>query len=85
MSLCHVDIVSIFHVSVLSCLPCILYSSSVIRGMGWFGLATIRLRVGSRKQGFYIASVPMKHLVKLSEFSNRRWSLEDGWLVLEAF
>jgi hypothetical protein len=47
----------------------------------------IRLFIRTRKQGSYIASVPLGHLRKLSECSAkyRRWSFEDGWLILEAF
>jgi len=48
-------------------------------------LGKMRLYVRSRKQGSYIASVPLKGLVKLSGYRKRRWSFEDGWLVLEAF
>jgi hypothetical protein len=50
---------------------------------------SIRLFVKTRKdnKGSFIASVPLK---KLNKFSNapeksRRWSFEDGWLILEAF
>jgi hypothetical protein len=49
------------------------------------GLGKMRLYVRGRKQGFYIASVPMKQLVKLSDFPKRRWEFKDGWLILEAF
>lgn len=51
------------------------------------GLSRIRLFIRSRKQGSYVASVPLKQLVKLSKFDDRRrrWSFEDGWLILEAF
>jgi hypothetical protein len=49
----------------------------------------IRLFVGTRKQGSgsYIASVPLLQLRKFSEApdKSRRWSFEDGWLILEAF
>ena len=47
----------------------------------------IKLFVRTRKQGSYIASVPLERLRKLSESSAkyRRWSFEDGWLILEAF
>ena len=47
----------------------------------------IRLFVRTRKQGSYIASVPLGRLRKFSECSAkyRRWSFEDGWLILEAF
>jgi len=48
-------------------------------------MARIRLYVRSRVQGFYIASVPMKQLVKLADFPKKRWSFKDGWLILEAF
>ena len=45
----------------------------------------IRLFVSVRKQGSRIESVPLKQLVKLSGFPKKRWSFEDGWLILEAF
>jgi hypothetical protein len=49
----------------------------------------IRLRVKVRKnnKGSYIASVPLKQLLKFSEcpYECRHWSFEDGWLILEAF
>ena len=48
-------------------------------------MGKIRLYVRKRKQGCYVASVPSKRLVELSGFHKRRWSFEDGWLVLEAF
>ena len=48
---------------------------------------TLKLFIRSRKQGSYIASVPLELLRKLSEApeKSRRWSFEDGWLILEAF
>jgi hypothetical protein len=45
----------------------------------------MRLYIRSRKQGSYIASVPLKQLVKLSACRKRRWSYADGWLILEGF
>jgi hypothetical protein len=48
-------------------------------------VAKIRLYIRSRKQGSYIASVPLKRLVELSGYPKKRWSYEGGWLVLEAF
>jgi hypothetical protein len=50
-------------------------------------MAKLRLFVRYRKSngGYYIASVPMKRLVELSGYRKRRWSFEDGWLILEAF
>jgi len=48
-------------------------------------MAKIRLYVRSRKQGSYVASVPLKHLVELSGCDKKSWSYEDGWLILEAF
>jgi hypothetical protein len=48
-------------------------------------VAKIRLYIRTRKQGSYIASVPLKQLVKLSSFRKRRWKFKDGWLILEAF
>jgi hypothetical protein len=50
-------------------------------------MAKIRLFVRFRKSngGHYIASVPLKRLIWLSDFRKRRWEFKDGWLVLEAF
>ena len=48
-------------------------------------LARIRLYVKVRVQGGRIDSVPLKQLVRLSGFPKKRWSFEDGWLILEAF
>lgn len=48
-------------------------------------MGKIRLFVRCRAQGCYIASVPLKRLLKLSGFRKRRWEIRDGWLVLEAF
>ena len=48
-------------------------------------MSKIRLFVRTRKQGSYIASVPLKRLVKLSGYNKRRWEFKDGWLILEAF
>ena len=48
-------------------------------------MGKVRLFVRVRKQGSRIESVPLKRLVKLSGYRKRRWSFEDGWLVLEAF
>ena len=48
-------------------------------------MAKIRLYIRTRKQGSYIASVPLKKLVKLSGFRKKRWEFKDGWLILEAF
>lgn len=49
-------------------------------------LAKIRLYVVVRdRQRSYIASVPLKQLVKLSAFRKKRWDFKDGWLILEAF
>ena len=45
----------------------------------------VRLFVRSRKQGSYIASVPLKRLVKMSGYDKKRWEFKDGWLILEAF
>jgi hypothetical protein len=36
-------------------------------------------------QGCGIESVPLRRLVGLSNYRKRRWSFEDGWLILEAF
>lgn len=48
-------------------------------------VAKIRLFVCVRVQGARVDSVPLRRLVLLSSFRKRRWSFEDGWLVLEAF
>jgi hypothetical protein len=45
----------------------------------------IRLFVRVRAQGCRIESIPMRRLVELSSYRKRRWSLVDGWLILEAF
>ena len=53
---------------------------------GGIWMAKIRLYVKVRSEArSRIDSVPLKHLVKLSEFPKRRWSFKDGWLILEAF
>jgi len=48
---------------------------------------SIKLFIRTRKQGSYVASVPLQKLEKLSKApeKSRRWSFEDGWLILEAF
>ena len=48
-------------------------------------LGKIRLFVRCREQGSRIESVPLRRLVELSRYRKKRWSFEDGWLVLEAF
>jgi hypothetical protein len=48
-------------------------------------MAKLRLYVKVRKQGSRIESVPLKRLVKLSQYDKTRWSYENGWLILEAF
>lgn len=48
-------------------------------------LAKIRLFVRCRKQGCYIASVPLNRLVELCAYDKLRWSFVDDWLILEAF
>jgi hypothetical protein len=50
-------------------------------------MAKIRLFVRFRKSngGHYIASVPLKRLIRFSGYRKRHWSFEDGWLILEAF
>jgi hypothetical protein len=45
----------------------------------------IWLYVRVRRQGSYIASVPLKRLVRLSGYDKKRWQFEDGWLILEVF
>jgi len=59
-------------------------------------VAKIKLFIRSRKQGSYIASVPVRQLKKLSGYSKTRWSFQEikdstgesvagGWLILEGF
>jgi hypothetical protein len=48
-------------------------------------MAKLRLFVRVREQGCRIESVPLKRLIVLSGFPKKRWSFEDGWLILEAF
>jgi hypothetical protein len=56
---------------------------TVLRGRN---LAKIRLYIKSYDRcRSRIESVPLKQLVKLSEFPKRRWEFKDGWLILEAF
>jgi hypothetical protein len=45
----------------------------------------LSLFVRCRKQGSRVESVPLKRLVELSGYRKKRWSFEDGWLILEAF
>jgi len=44
----------------------------------------ILLYIRTRKQGSYIASIPLKKLAKLSKFPRKRWDFKDGWLILKA-
>jgi hypothetical protein len=48
-------------------------------------MSRIKLFVVVRGHGCRIESVPLKRLTELSVYHKRRWSLVDGWLVLEAF
>ena len=48
-------------------------------------LVKVRLFVRSRKQGSYIASVPLKRLLKMNACRKRYWTFKDGWLILDAF
>ena len=48
-------------------------------------LGKVRLLVKVRGHGARIESLPLKDLVLLAGFRTRRWSFEDGWLILEAF
>lgn len=48
-------------------------------------MVKLRLYVRIRKQGAYIASVPVRRLVELSGYDKTRWFFKDGWLILEAF
>jgi len=51
-------------------------------------LLRLRLFVRKRKQGCYVASVPLKYLLRLAKCGFRNWSVEEvengWWLVLEA-
>ena len=51
-------------------------------------LCLLRLFIRSRKQGCYVASVPLKRLVELSGCRYRNWRIEEveegWWLILEA-
>ena len=49
-------------------------------------MTKIRLfvRVRKKDKGCYIASVPLKQLIKLSNCRKKCWEFEDGWLILEA-
>ena len=62
---------------------CFIYLVCIYVILRWFKLAKIRLFIRSRKQGSYIASVPLKRLDKLSRRGKRIWYFEDGWLILE--
>jgi hypothetical protein len=42
----------------------------------------VKLYIRVRKQGAYVASVPLKTVEEMSSKSHRSWYLEDGWLVL---
>jgi hypothetical protein len=44
----------------------------------------IKLKVTIRKGG-RIESVPIKKLVKASSYRKKRWSYEDGWIILESY
>jgi hypothetical protein len=48
-------------------------------------MAKVRLYVRRRKQGGYIASVPLKCLMELSCYDKKRWQFKDDWLILEGF
>jgi hypothetical protein len=51
-------------------------------------LCLLRLFIRFRKQGCYVASVPLKRLVELSGCRYRNWRIEEveegWWLILEA-
>ena len=74
-------------IRLILCYPMDLCICLLFYGLRWFGVPKIRLfvRVRNDAKGCYIASVPLKQLVKLSECSKTRWSFKDGWLILEAF
>lgn len=73
------------NIRVFLCYTMCLYVCSSFVSVERVRLGKMRLYVCSRKQGSYIASVPLKGLVKLSGYRKRRWEFKDGWLVLEAF
>ena len=37
------------------------------------------------KRGYDISSVPMKKLEKMNQYKKKRWKIEKGFLLLEAF
>jgi hypothetical protein len=51
-------------------------------------LRLLRLFIRKRKQGSYVASVPVRRLVELSGCGFRNWRIEESesgvWLILEA-
>jgi hypothetical protein len=53
--------------------------------LGVVVLGKVRLFVRVRAQGCRIESIPLKQLIKLSDYDKRRWEFKDGWLILEAF
>ena len=76
---------SLWLIKVIPCFTMCLYICLSFVLVEVVGLGKMRLYVRSRKQGSYIASVPLKQLVKLSACRRRRWDFKDGWLILEAF
>ena len=42
----------------------------------------VQLKVGVRKQGARVESVPLKKLERLASRKNLHWKYEDGWLIL---
>lgn len=77
--------VALLYKGCLFVIPCVYIFVCVFVLVGVIGLVKMRLYVRSRKQGSYIASVPLKQLVKMSGSRKRYWELKDGWLILEAF
>ena len=47
-------------------------------------LVKLRLKVTVRK-GARIESVPLKRLEKANSYKKKRWELQDGWLILDAY
>ncbi len=49
-------------------------------------MAKIILKIRNRgKRGYDISSVPFKKLLEINKNKKKRWSYEDGLLILEAW
>jgi hypothetical protein len=69
----------------LSYTMCLYNSVGYYRLLIRMGKISLFIRKRAQGQGCYIASVPLKKLVKLSESRKKRWTFKDGWLILEAY